>query len=160
MFDLNSFELGAFQKQKRYTQVLYQDSIMLVLQIIIFSNILKVPEVLTENEFQGTSLMGSFWTTVISIINFWYVLWAESRGLREHVTDYILLSMIAKQNWLPYGNKLKSCQIGQDIDFSMIEIKLPFITNTLGIQTSHIYQFTQESLSKLGSYLDQAHAIR
>ena len=70
---------------------------MAILQILIFFDALKVPtlrkEVSIENSF---TLFLAFISTVISILLSVYIIWAESKGLRENSMDHILLSMKAK----------------------------------------------------------------
>lgn len=75
----------------------------------------------------------------------------ESNGLKENSYEYIMLSVKAKTNWVPYGNRIKNRDIGQDIDYSLIEFKVPFLTDTLGSYMAMEYQFTEESLKKLSA---------
>ena len=131
---------------------------MLLLQFMIYRRWLDVPKMLQLG--QQDELEYSTYSTVINIIITFYYLWAESRSLREDLFEYSLLSMKAKLDWVPYGNQLKHCKIGKDVDFSLIEIKLPFITNMIGYYDSILYQFTDESLKKLASFLEQASYIR
>ena len=67
--------------------------------------------------------------------------------------EFIMLSVKAKQDWVPYGNMIKQRNIGQDIDYSLIEFKIPYITDTIGSYQAMEYQFTNESLKKLASQL-------
>jgi hypothetical protein len=57
----------------------------------------------------SNALLFSFISTIINIVMNSYFMWAESNSLREYALDYILLSMKAKIDWVPYGNKLKYC---------------------------------------------------
>ena len=51
-------------------------------------------------------------------------------------------------------------KMGQDIDYSLIEFKIPVITDVVGAYLGFIYQFNEESLKKLTSILDFAHTKR
>lgn len=62
-----------------------------------------------------------------------------------------MLSVKAKQDWVPFGNKLKQLELSQDIDYSLIEYKLPVLTDMLGHYKGIIFQFSEESLKKLSS---------
>ena len=99
-------------------------------------------------------------TTVFSVITTIFSLAVESKGLKESSMEYIMLSMKAKQDWVPFGNKLMQRQMGQDIDYSLIEFKIPYVTDVVGVYMGFIYQFNEESLRKLTSQLDYAHTKR
>ena len=74
-----------------------------------------------------------------------------------------MMSMKAKVDylhWVPFGHKLEQCEIKQDIDFSLIEFKSPYMTDVLGQYSGIDYQFTDGSLKKLTSQLDKAHTKR
>jgi hypothetical protein len=88
---------------------------------------------------------------MISISTTLFSLWTESKGLRERPIEYIMLSMKAKLDWVPYGNKLMQRGIGQDVDYSYLEFKLPVITDVLGLYMGFVYHFSEESLKKLTS---------
>ena len=59
-------------------------------------------------------------TTIISIIFTMFTLYFESKGFHEHPCEYIMLSMKAKQDWIPFGNKIKDKSISFDINYSLI----------------------------------------
>lgn len=42
-FNLNAFELENFEKQKKYTQVLFEDMLMFALQVLIYAKVVRVP---------------------------------------------------------------------------------------------------------------------
>lgn len=123
---------------------------MIVLDIFIYLGILRTPGVL---DFKGGVLAIQVLSTSLSITTALVGLWIESGGLKENFFEYIMLSVKAKQDWVPYGNQIKNRIIGQDIDYSLIEFKIPLITDTLGSYMSMEYQFTEESLKKLSAQL-------
>jgi hypothetical protein len=82
----------------------------------------------------------------------------ESNGLKEHWVEFIMLSMKAKQDWVPYGNSLMMRSMDRDINYSIIEFKAPFISDYFGIYKTFVYQFTEESMRKLTFHLGQAHS--
>ena len=72
-----------------------------------------------------------------------------------------MLSVKAKQDWVPFGNQIKNRDIMQDIDYSLIEFKIPGrITDSIGSYMAMEYQFTEQSLKKLSTQLLVAHTLR
>ena len=57
-------------------------------------------------------------------------------------------------DWIPFGNKIKDNTISFDIDYSLIELRYPYITNILGLYLIQVYQFSEDNLRKLSSILD------
>ena len=83
-------------------------------------------------------------STTASILSATITLWIESKGLKEQFLEYVMLSVKAKQDWVPFGNQIKSREIKQDIDYSLIEFKIPLrITDTVGSYMAMEYQFTE-----------------
>ena len=126
---------------------------MVSLQFLVNTGVLIVPEI-TNPKFEkkgvgAYALFLSLLTTCISICTTLFSIWTESKGLKESSMEYVMLSMKAKLDWVPYGNKLMHRQIGQDIDYSLIEFKTPLITDLVGAYSGFIYQFSEESLKKL-----------
>ena len=116
---------------------MFRNILMIVLQIFILRKWLEMPAI--DQFKESKTLLLSFIFTTINIVMNSYLMWAESNSLREYALDYILLSMKAKIDWIPYGNKLKYCQIGQDIDFSLVELKFPFFTDLIGRHGEFLY---------------------
>ena len=67
--------------------------------------------------------------------------------------EYVMLSVKAKQDWVPFGYQIKELEMGHDIDFSLIEFKVPIITDMTGFYKGFIYQFSEDSLTKLSAQL-------
>ena len=84
IFKLNSFELDTFEKQKKFTQVLFEDMVMLVLYGMIQFKYLNVKELSNRRNFEGNILFFSFLTTIYSITTMLFTLFYESRGLKEN----------------------------------------------------------------------------
>ena len=107
MFNLNSFELDNFEKQKKYTQVLFEDTFLLVLQIGIGLGIFNVPKI-TNKKYRKESysfliLLASGLVTLFSMITTAFSMIVESNGLKEKKLSYIMLSLKAKSDWVPFG---------------------------------------------------------
>ena len=47
-------------------------------------------------------------------------LWIESHGLNENFIEYLMLSVKAKLDWVPYGHQIESRKINRDIDYNFI----------------------------------------
>ena len=76
---------------------------------------------LEHDEKLRKSLILSLTTTVLSIVSNVINLFIESHGLKEHWLEFIMLSMKAKQDWVPYGNSLMMRSMDQEINYSLIE---------------------------------------
>ena len=72
-------------------------------------------------------------TTIISIISTLSQLYMESKGYREHAPEYIMLSMKAKQDWIPFGQIMKRREISFHVDYSFIELQIPMVSTLLGV---------------------------
>ena len=124
---------------------------MLCVQIMIYSGWLSVEADLTRVNKTRWLLIFSFATTVLSLVFTLFAIFTESKGLHESMLEYLMISMKAKQDWVPYGNCLMRRDIEQDIDYSYIEFKMPKMTDMTGFYLAFIYQFNDESLMKLNS---------
>lgn len=72
-------------------------------------------------------------STSASILSALLALKIEATGLKEYFLEYVMLSVKAKQDWVPFGNQIKNRDIMQDIDYSLIEFKIPGrITDSIG----------------------------
>ena len=93
-------------------------------------DILNVPKI--HKKLKGSVIMAQFATTFSSIFFALLTLYIESNGLKEKLIEYVMLSLKAKQDWVPYGNRLKTRSIGMDIDYGLIEFKIPILTDLFG----------------------------
>lgn len=132
LFDLNSNELDNFEKQKKYIQVIFEDFLMVLLQLFIHLEILNVPKIKSAGP-SGSETYQSLATTAFSIFSTMLQLAMESKGFHEHPCEYIMLSMKAKQDWVPFGSLIKRRTITFDIDYSLLELRYPYFTNLLGM---------------------------
>lgn len=160
IFMLNSFEVDTFEKQKMYTQVLFEDLPMIFLQALICFEILKVPGLKNDILKSGshTTLYWSIFMSIYSILTNFLSLIIESRGLNEYWMEFIMLTMRAKQDWVPYGSKIMYKKIKHDIDYNIIEFKIPIISDMLGLYQLFPFQFTEQGLKKLTYQLGKYHS--
>lgn len=131
LFMLNFFEIDSFEKQKKHTQLLFEDFLMLTLNVFIFFKWINVP--ILDDKLSTGPIVAQCVTTVISIITTAVSLWIESNGLKENFIEYVMTSIKAKQDWVPFGYKVRNNEIEYNLDFSRIEFKIPRITDALGI---------------------------
>ena len=82
----------------------------------------------------------------------------EKLGLGEYFIEYFMLSVKAKFDWVPYGTNLKLKKMVRDIDYNLIEYKVPYLTDMIGYYRTFEYQFTEESLLNLSAILDVAYS--
>ena len=73
-------------------------------------------------------------------------MWIESHGLGEDSLEFIMTSVKAKQDFVPHGEKIKSCQLVHDLNFSRIEFKIWLISDLFGIYKNFEYQFNEYSI--------------
>jgi len=82
-FLLTFFEIESFEKQKKHTQLLFEDAIMLSLNIAIFSGLLHVPILETESNMSWWPIILQVFSTIMSILFTCLSLWFEARGMKE-----------------------------------------------------------------------------
>ena len=152
LFLLTFFEIESFEKQKKHTQLLFEDFFMLLLNIAIWTEIIYIPFI--EHKMTGLTLTAQFTTTVLSIISTCINLYTESRGLYENLLEYIMTSVKAKQDWVPFGYKLQEGKIEKTlIDYSRIEFKIRYLTDAFGYYRALEYQFNEHSLQKFATHI-------
>lgn len=74
----------------------------------------------------------SLLTTSLSLVSTLVQLYIESKGFQEVACEYIILSMKAKPDWIPFGNVLKNKKLLNNVDFTIIELKLPYVSTMIG----------------------------
>lgn len=151
-FLLTFYEVESFEKQKKHTQLLFEDLLMLVLNFFIFAEILVVP-ILSEKTIDKKPFYLQVASTCMSILTTSLSLLIESHGLDEPFLEFIMTSVKAKQDWVPHGEKIRYAKIKQDIDFSRIEFKMSKVTDLLGLYKTFEYQFNEHSLQKLATQI-------
>ena len=84
---------------------------MVVLDILIYLNYLNIGD---SKDFskKGKIIAMQIGSTVFSILAAGFAIYTESRGLKEDVFEYTMVSVKAKQDWVPFGNKIKNRDIG------------------------------------------------
>lgn len=112
---------------------------MLLFQFLIVFEIIQVPLLEEVSDWEGNLLFISGVSTLFSILTMIVTLQYESSGLKEHWLEYMMLSMKAKQDWVPFGDEIKHRTMDSDINYSLIEFKMPVITNMTGFYMSFIY---------------------
>jgi len=58
--------------------------------------------------------------------------WIESRGIDENPLVYLMISVKAKLDWLPYGNKIEDNVLSHNLDYNKIMYKVPLISDMTG----------------------------
>lgn len=106
IFKLTFYEVESFEKQKKHTQLLFEDSLMLLLNAFIYYEVLDIP-ILKESGIDKKPLYFQVITTIISFVTTSLSLWIESRGLGEDFLEFIMTSVKAKQDWVPHGEKIR-----------------------------------------------------
>lgn len=109
---------------------MFEDVIMISLNIAIFSRIIHVP--FLESGLSWWPIVAQFSTTILSILSTCLNLYFESKGLKENFVEYVMTSVKAKQDWVPFGYMVRESTIKSDLDFSRIEFKIPYLTDASG----------------------------
>ena len=94
-----------------------------------------------------------FATTFLSIINAAGMLSLESWGLGEVFIEYLMRSMRAKLDWVPYHRKIRQRKLRQNVNFNTLELKLPGLSNALGHYMKKQFEFDSFSLQILSTNL-------
>lgn len=153
MVNCNAYELDSYERQKKYTQVIFEDLLMLILQLLIYTSVLDVPH-LHDFAQSGRIVFYSFVMTLVSIFSTAFTLWIESKELHEGFIEYIMFSLNAKQDWVSYGQGLLKGEITKDINFGLIELKIPMLTDATGLYLSMDYMFSEDTLLQLEHILE------
>ena len=98
-------EIECFETQKKYSQLIFEDLMMILLNFLMVTKILNTPK-LGEN-IKGSSVALSFATTLASIFNAGGMLCLESYGLGENFIEYLMRSMQGKLDWIPYSRNIR-----------------------------------------------------
>lgn len=61
--------------------------------------------------------------------------------------------MRAKLDWVPYHRKIRHRKLRQDVNYDILEFKLPMLSNTLGHYMKKRYEFDDHSLQILTTNL-------
>ena len=64
-----------------------------------------------------------------------------------------MTSVKAKQDWVPYGDKIRYAKLDHFLDFSRIEFKIFLVSDSLGVFKNFEYQFNEYSLQKLATQI-------
>ena len=64
--DMNQFEISNFKQQGIFAQLLFEDFLMLLLDLLVVAGVLKIPEII-DNAFNGSALFFQFATTLLSL---------------------------------------------------------------------------------------------
>ena len=107
---LTFYEVESFEKQKKHTQLIFEDTIMLTLNFLIFMQILDVP-IITEENLDKKPFYLQLASTILSIITTCVSLKIESKGLDEPFLEFIMTSVKAKQDWVPHGEKIRHAKV-------------------------------------------------
>lgn len=125
---------------------------MVALNLAIWSRFIYIP--IIEHSLTHYTLLAQMLTTALSIVSTCANLYMESRGLQENLLEYIMTSVKAKQDWVPFGYMLQEGQIEKTfIDYSRIEFKIWGITDTFGYYRALEYQFNEHSLQKFATHI-------
>lgn len=93
---------------------------MILLDVLIYTHAIKVPAIQDSQWKDSHILKMQLISTSASMFSALIAIKIESLGLREYFLEYLMLSVKAKQDWVPFGNQIKNREIRQDIDYSLI----------------------------------------
>lgn len=99
---MNEYELYNFKSQKKFTQTIFEDSMMILLDSILLSGVLSAP-VVTKSFINEGVLFWQVLTTCASLYFRIKNLIFESNALNEEFSEYLLVCLKGKQGWIPFG---------------------------------------------------------
>lgn len=104
---------------------------MLLLDLFIWIKLIEV------EKLKETMNISMFYrqviSTFLSVITTIAKLIVEKHGMKEKFLSYIMKSIKAKQDWVPYGEEFRNRGLDRDIDFSNLEFKIPYFTDITGL---------------------------
>ena len=95
MLDMNDFEISNFKQQSKFAQMIFEDYLMLVLDVLVVARVFSVPKV-TDGRFKLSSLILQIVTTCFSLYSNLSTLKFESESLDEGKMEYMLICLKAK----------------------------------------------------------------
>jgi len=67
----------------------------------------------------------------------------ESAGVEENLLEYAMLSVKAKQDWIPFGNKLMRGALDRNLDYNSLRYKINWLTDITGYSKVLEFQFNE-----------------
>ena len=116
---------------------------MLVFNGLLVAGFIKVPEL----DMNGRLFLISFTSTIFSFVSTILTLKIESNGIKENWLEYMLISVKAKQNWVPFGSAIEAKKdIDHNLDYNNIQYKIPWVTDIFGQYQTLQFQFNEQIL--------------
>ena len=101
--EMNDFEIENFKQQSKFTQMIFEDLVMILLDVLVVTGVFNLPGVKDINK-DANILLLQIGTTSLSLFTVLSQLFFQSKALRENELEYLLVCLKAKQSWIPFGN--------------------------------------------------------
>ena len=112
---------------------------MIFLDIIILLGFLNVPILGDKPALLYQQVASTFVSFVITVC----LLKVESAGVEENLLEYAMLSVKAKQDWIPFGNKLMRGALDRNLDYNSLRYKINWLTDITGYSKVLEFQFNE-----------------
>lgn len=98
--------------------------------------------------------MISLFTTLLNVLMTSLLIFNESRMYEQPILEYVLSCVQARRGWFPFMQTIKDMSLQFNLDFFNTKCPIPLQTEALGIQKIPRYQFNDQTLLKLRTYLE------
>lgn len=112
---------------------------MIVLDFMIITKFLTVPVLGNKPELLYKQAASTAFSFVITLC----LLRVESSGVEENLLEYAMLSVKAKQDWIPFGNKLMRGDLDRNLDYNSLRFKINWLTDITGYSKVLEFQFNE-----------------
>ena len=140
-------EYEGLLEQISISQLLFEDSFVVVLDSLLILGIFKVPGMIEESL---TEMIHSLASTTLNIIRNIIIIEMKTKVFEEDFCLYILNCMKAKQDWVPLLNKIKkNHHTNKIIDYKGFKRTLPVLTSYFGIICQFSFEFSNHTIKIL-----------
>lgn len=155
--NMNEFEILNFKQQSKFTQMIFEDVLMLVLDALIIFGFFNVPKI-THRGLNGKTLLTQLGSSCVSIFTAYSTLAYQSKTLHEDKFEYILVCMKARQGWIPFGNILEGKRLFNNVDFGSTQLKKTgrLGTNAMGLYVPVSFKFSELTLRLFTKFITNA----
>ena len=141
---LSMSEYDGFLEQKGITQLMFQNTIILIFDTLLLTRIFKAPGIIEGS--LGT-LLFSYITTIFNLLLKYVLIQSRAAFFQEDLLKYMLMCLKAKYGWIPFVNQIKDGTFNQNqVDYNTVYCPLPLVSRVLGIYEIFHFEFTDLSI--------------
>ena len=143
VIDIDQFTFDGIQQLQYNSLIFFQDIPLLIIQVLIFTEVLNCKELLEDS----LTFYISFGSTVLNMVTFFFIKRLEMQAANESFIMICLEGMTANISWLPHSKKIRDYDNPNlNIDFGNLKTSIPFFTKSLGFYFQVNFQFNDITL--------------